>query len=38
METYIQDILHTYTYTYVHAVVKNSSVTHEVRCYPSLVL
>src|SRR6218665_3377715 len=37
MQTFIQDILHTYTYTYVHTVVNNSSVTHKVRCYPTLV-
>src|SRR6218665_370523 len=37
MQTFIQDILHKYTYTYVHTVVNNSSVTHKVRCYPTLV-
>src|SRR6218665_2649017 len=31
MQTFIQDILHTYTYTYVHTVVNSS------RCYPTLV-
>src|SRR6218665_3598379 len=37
MQTFIQDFLHTYTYTYVHTVLNNSSVTHKVRCYPTLV-
>ena len=37
MQTFIQDILHKYTYTYVHTVVNNSRVTHKVRCYPTLV-
>ena len=37
MQTFIQDILHIYTYTYVHTVVNNSSVTHKVRCYQTLV-
>src|SRR6218665_666321 len=37
MQTFIQDILHTHTYTYVHTVVNNSSVTHKVRCYPTPV-
>jgi len=30
MQTFIQDILLTYTYTYVHTVLNNSSVTHKV--------
>jgi len=37
MQTFIQDILHTYTYTYIQTVVNNSSLTHKVRCYPTLV-
>jgi len=37
MQTFIQYILHTYTNTNVHTAVNNSSVTHKVRCYPTLV-
>src|SRR6218665_2003632 len=37
MQTFIQDFLHTYTYTYVHTVLNNASVTHKVRCFPTLV-
>src|SRR6218665_2518932 len=35
MQTFIQDILHTYTCTYVHTVVNNSSMTHKVLMLPN---